>query len=64
MSKFQILNFMVVGGIGYVINMAAYWVLLRVFHGAETTTFLGQHFYLPPFVLSSLLAIVSNSGLQ
>jgi len=63
MSKFQVLNFMVVGGIGYVINMGAYSVLLRVFKGAETT-FLGQHFYLPPFVFSSLLAIVSNYELN
>jgi putative flippase GtrA len=63
MSKFQILNFMVVGGIGYLINMGAYWLLLRVFKGTETT-FLGQHFYLPPFVLSSLLAIVSNYELN
>ena len=63
MSKFQILNFMVVGGIGYFINMGAYWLLLRVFKGTEAT-FLGQHFYLPPFVLSSLLAIVSNYELN
>jgi len=63
MSKFQILNFMVVGGIGYFINIGAYSLLLRVAKFAETT-FLGQHFYLPPFAISSLLAIVSNYELN
>jgi dolichol-phosphate mannosyltransferase len=63
MSKFQILNFMIVGGIGYAINMLAYWLLLTVFKGTETR-FLGQHFYLPPFVISSSLAIVSNYELN
>ena len=63
MSKFQILNFMIVGGIGYIINMGAYWLLLKFLKTTETT-FLGQHFYLPPFVISTLLAIISNYELN
>lgn len=54
-----IFNFMMVGSIGYVINMIAYWTLLSLIKTSETT-FLGQQFYLPPFVVSSFLAIVSN----
>jgi dolichol-phosphate mannosyltransferase len=54
----EILNFMAVGGIGYVINMGLYWILTPYFH--EEVTFLGQHFYLPPFVVSSYVAIFSN----
>lgn len=56
--KFQVLNFMMVGGIGYVINMLTYWPLTLVFK--TEVNFLGQHFYLPPFIISSLLAIFSN----
>jgi dolichol-phosphate mannosyltransferase len=63
MSKFQILNFMIVGGIGYVINIGSYWLLLKFLKTSETT-FLGQHFYLPPFVISTLLAIISNYELN
>jgi len=60
--KFRILNFMLVGGIGYAINMLTYWLLTPVFE--TEVRFLGQHFYLPPFVISSLLAIVSNYELN
>lgn len=58
--KFKITNFMLVGGIGYVINMAAYSLMTLNLHSSNQTSFLGQHFYLFPFVLSSLLAIASN----
>jgi putative flippase GtrA len=60
--KYQILNFMLVGGIGYVINMLTYWPLTIIFK--NEVTFLGQHFYLPPFVISSLVAIVCNYELN
>ncbi len=60
--KYQILNFMLVGGIGYVVNMLTYWPLTLVFK--NQVTFLGQQFYLPPFVISSLLAIFSNYELN
>jgi putative flippase GtrA len=50
---------MIVGGIGYAINMLAYTLLTLNLNSAPTT-FLGQHFYLAPFVVSSLLAIMSN----
>jgi dolichol-phosphate mannosyltransferase len=59
LNKFQITNFMIVGGIGYIINMAVY-SLLTLNIKAPQTTFLGQHFYLAPFVISSLIAIASN----
>ena len=62
LHKFRILNFMLVGGIGYAINMLTYWLLTPVFK--TEVRFLGQHFYLPPFVISSLLAIVSNYELN
>lgn len=58
MFKFRVLNFMVVGGIGYLINMGLYWPLTKVFK--TEVTFLGSHFYLPPFVLSSFVAICAN----
>ena len=53
---------MFVGGIGYAINMLIYWPLTLVFK--NEVSFLGQQFYLPPFVISSLIAIVSNYELN
>jgi putative flippase GtrA len=38
--------------------MAVYYPLTLLFR--NDVTFLGQHFYLPPFVISSLVAITSN----
>lgn len=58
----SILNFMLVGGIGFVINMLTYWGLTTLFE--SKVTFLGQQFYLPPFLISSLLAIISNYELN
>lgn len=58
LTRFRILNFMLVGGIGYVINMGLYYPLTLVFR--TEVTFLGSHFYLPPFVISSVVAIISN----
>ncbi len=60
--RFRILNFMFVGGIGFVVNMALYYPLTLVFK--SEVTFLGQHFYLPPFVFSSFVAIVCNYHLN
>ena len=57
-KRFRVLNFMVVGGIGYVVNMGLYYPLTLVFK--TEVTFLGSHFYLPPFVISSCVAIVCN----
>jgi dolichol-phosphate mannosyltransferase len=59
LNKFQITNFMIVGGIGYIINIAVY-SLLTLNMKSTQSTFLGQHFYLAPFVASSLIAITSN----
>jgi len=59
LNNFQISNFMIVGGIGYAINMLVYSMLTLNFDSGQTS-FLGQHFYLAPFVVSSLLAIMSN----
>jgi len=58
MYHYRILNFMLVGGLGYIINMGIYYPLTLVFK--NEVTFLGQHFYLPPFVISSLVAITCN----
>ena len=49
---------MFVGGIGWVVNMLAYWILTQYFKTGFD--FLGRHYYLLPFVFSSLLAITSN----
>jgi dolichol-phosphate mannosyltransferase len=59
LNKYQISNFMIVGGIGYALNMLVYSLLTLNIHTSETI-FLGQHFYLVPFVVSSLLAIICN----
>jgi len=56
--KWRMLSFMIVGGIGYFVNMAVYYPLTLWFE--ETVTFLGQEFYLPPFLVSSFIAITSN----
>jgi len=56
--KWRMLPFMIVGGIGYFVNMAVYYPLTLWFK--ETVTFLGQEFYLPPFLVSSFIAITSN----
>lgn len=47
----QVLNFMIVGGIGYVLNIVVYWALCLYF---------GQSLYLTMFIASSSLAILSN----
>lgn len=66
LAKYRILNFMVVGGIGFVVNMIALWLLTPTFKSMlrdvfnSETNFLGQHFYLPSFLVSSLIAIVCN----
>jgi putative flippase GtrA len=49
---------MVVGGIGYAVNMATYYPLTLWFQ--NQVTFLQQQFYLPPFLISSGVAILSN----
>jgi putative flippase GtrA len=63
MSKYQILNFMIVGGIGYVINISImtiliYWPPAPIF--TMKASILGQHYFLLPFVISSLIAIACN----
>jgi dolichol-phosphate mannosyltransferase len=57
--KYKISNFMIVGGIGYVINLGLY-TLLTMNLKSDQTTFFGQHYYLAQFVVSSLVAIVCN----
>lgn len=49
---------MIVGGIGYIINMAIYYPLTLVF--SSEVTFLGSHFYLPPFLISTYIATTAN----
>ncbi len=61
--KYQILNFMVVGGIGTVINLGLYWLLLFIPALKEVQwNFLGKDHtnYVLPFIISSLVATVSN----
>lgn len=56
--KYRMIKFMLVGALGFIVNMASYYPLTLLFK--SEVVFLGQHFYLPPFVISSLLAISSN----
>jgi dolichol-phosphate mannosyltransferase len=60
--KYQILNFMVVGGIGTVINLSLYYLLLFI-PGIKNVQWhwigAGEN-YLLPFIISSLVATVSN----
>jgi dolichol-phosphate mannosyltransferase len=61
--KYQILNFMVVGGIGYVINLVLYYLLLLIpVFKTIRWSWLGEgdRNYLLPFVFSSLVAMASN----
>jgi dolichol-phosphate mannosyltransferase len=61
--KYQILNFMVVGGIGYVINLGLYYFLLLIpLFKMIRWSWLGEgdRNYLLPFIVSSLVAMVSN----
>src|SRR5208283_2283363 len=62
LKKYQVLNFMLVGGIGYIINMGLYYPLTILFR--SETTILGQHFYLPPFFISSFVAISCNYAMN
>lgn len=62
LKKYQVIHFMIVGGIGYLINMGVYYPLTLLFQ--NKITFLGQQFYLPPFVISSLVAILCNYWLN
>jgi putative flippase GtrA len=56
--KIRLINFMLVGGICFVINMAFYLPLTLLFQ--EKTTIFGQEFYLPPFLISTAIAITCN----
>src|SRR5574343_511280 len=58
LAKYRILNFMVVGGIGYIINVSLYYPLMLVFK--SEVVFLDTHFYLPPFLISTFIAATSN----
>jgi dolichol-phosphate mannosyltransferase len=58
MSKYRLLNYMVIGFIGYCINLGIYYPLTLVFKAH--VTFLGQVFYLPPYVISALFASSLN----
>lgn len=58
MSKWRILNFMVVGAVGTLINLVVYWALTPLFH-SKTTVF-GQEYYLPAFAIAIVVATASN----
>jgi putative flippase GtrA len=60
--KIKIINYGFVGGIGYLVNMGVYYPLTLLFK--QEVSFLGQHFYLPPFIISSLVAILCNYHLN
>ena len=61
-EKYRALNFMLVGGIGYIINMGLYYPLTLLFKSG--TKILGQSFYLPPFFISSFVAISCNYSMN
>ena len=56
LNHYQVSNFMIVGGIGYVINIVAYTLLLQAPIFQNTGFVLGgRNYYLFPFVISSLI---------
>lgn len=57
-KKYPILSFMLVGGIGYIANMAVYYPLTLLIQ--NKTTLFGQEYYLPPFFISSYIALTLN----
>lgn len=59
--KYPILDFMIVGGIGTVINLGLYSILVLV-PALQKVQYnvVGTNYYFPPFILSSLVAICSN----
>jgi len=62
-AKFQILNFMVVGGLGFIVNILIMNALIKWPPAPWFTisgSFLGTKYYLLPFFISSLVAIVFN----
>jgi len=63
LAKFQILNFMMGGGIGFIINITIMNALIQWPPAPMFTvkgSFLGTDYYLLPFAISSLVAILSN----
>ncbi len=63
LAKYQILNFMIVGGLGFVVNILIMNALIKWPPAPWFTvkgSFLGTEYYLLPFFLSSLVAIVFN----
>jgi putative flippase GtrA len=58
LMKVRIFNFMFVGGIGYIINMGIYYPLTLIMR--DQTTIFGHQYYLPPFLISTAIAITSN----
>ena len=53
-AKFRVFNYMVVGGICFLINLGIYYPLTLVYQ--ERVVFLNQIYYLPPFVVSTFIA--------
>ncbi|MDD5190644.1 MAG: glycosyltransferase family 2 protein [Dehalococcoidales bacterium] len=63
LAKYQILNFMIVGGLGFIVNILILNALIKWPPAPWFTvkgSFLGTEYYLLPFFLSSLVAIIFN----
>lgn len=56
--KIRIINFMVVGGIGGLISFAVYYPL--TFYFKDSVRFLGQIFYLPAVIPSTVVGVTFN----
>ena len=56
--KIRIINFMVVGGIGGLISFAVYYPL--TFYFKDSVHFLGQIFYLPAVIPSTIAGVTFN----
>lgn len=63
-NHYQVSNFMMVGAIGYLINIGLYSLLLLVPALKTGIVLPGNNQYLFPFVISSLVAITSNYTLN
>lgn len=57
-EKYRVLNYMIAGGIGYILTLGTYYPLILLFR--TQTDILGQSFYLPPFLISAAIGMVCN----
>jgi putative flippase GtrA len=58
LMSIKLINFMVVGGFGYIVNVGVYYPLTLILK--NNTLIFGQQFYLPPLIISSFISASAN----